>query len=106
MDAQGDSEFHDERQEGRSVRTIWKFPLNWNVQQSVNFPRGATILDVQMQGSTICLWAVVNTESPIEPRIIHVVGTGCEVPPQLYKEHYIGTVQVDGYVWHLFQESL
>lgn len=88
------------------MRTIWKFPLNWNEAQIVNFPKGARILDVQLQGSTICVWAIVNDDQPmtIEPRIIHVVGTGGEMPPQMYKEHYVGTVQTDGHVWHIFQE--
>lgn len=88
------------------MRTIWKFPLKWSATQIVNFPKGAIILDAQMQGPTVCVWAVINDDEPItmEPRFIHIVGTGNAMPVNLYKEDYIGTVQTNGFVWHIFQE--
>lgn len=41
------------------AETIWKFPLEIADSQSVVMPSGARILSAQMQGSTLCLWAVV-----------------------------------------------
>lgn len=45
-------------------RTIWKYPLAITDTQNVMMPEGAEILSAQMQGDTLCLWALVNPDAP------------------------------------------
>ncbi len=83
------------------MKAIWKFPLVDRCGlQFVAMPLGAEILTVQMQGTTITLWAKVNTENPMESVPIQIVGTG---NPYDSVGDYIGTVQLDMYVWHIFK---
>lgn len=74
--------------------------------QTVQMPTGAQILTAQMQGQTICLWALVDCEPelPKQNREIEIIGTGTiiiEAP-----RHYIATVQCGQWVWHLFEREL
>lgn len=82
------------------MTTIWKFPIALLERQVIQMPKGAHPLSVQMQGNTITLWAMVNTEHPMEDREIRIVGTGREADS---RDHYLGTVQVDGFIWHIFE---
>jgi hypothetical protein len=59
-------------------------------------------LALQVQGDTPTLWAIVDTDSTPEIRTILAFWTGQEVPDVLDALHYLGTVQIDGLVWHYF----
>jgi hypothetical protein len=89
------------------MNVIWKFPLEFTVhEQLIAMPQGATILTVQMQRGTPCLWATVDSNAPQTSRRIAIVGTGLEIKEHsapIYK--YIGTFQMaDGaFVWHVFE---
>ena len=85
------------------MQTIWKFDLNGpQDRQTINMPLGATILSVQMQGSTPSIWALVDdAEARVGKRIIHIVGTGFPCPG-LVARQFLATVQAGRFVWHLF----
>lgn len=85
------------------MKTIWKFPIQINDRQVVPMPKGAEILTAQMQGTSLCLWAVVDTDYKhvLKPRLIEVVGTGNPIPD--VSRHYIGSVQDRIFVWHVFE---
>jgi hypothetical protein len=87
------------------MMTIWKFPLTTTDEQVVQMPRNAVILSAQVQGQDICLWAMVNPESPKEGRHIRIVGTGHPFPEGRYCK-FIGTVQLEGgsLVFHVFEK--
>ena len=83
------------------MRAIWKYILDITDAQCLDMPSGAKILCVQMQGKTLCLWAVVD---PAQPKVRHtfrVYGTG----HPLDDNHgvYLGTVQVGMLVFHVFE---
>ena len=42
------------------MRAIWKYILDITDTQCLDMPDGAMTLCVQMQGETLCLWAVVD----------------------------------------------
>jgi hypothetical protein len=65
-------------------------------------PKGSEILDAQIQGDTLCLWAIVNPIEEEEDRKIHIVGTGNLFPE--IECCYLGTVQDGNFVWHVFEE--
>jgi hypothetical protein len=82
------------------MMTIWKYSLTLLDEQQIQIPEGAKILSVQIQNDEICIWALVDTERPKETRSIGIIGTGnpCWCP----NWNYIGTVQQDAFVWHIF----
>ncbi len=84
------------------MKTIWKFPLDLKEHQTVAMPSGARVLSVQMQQGTPTIWAVVNPSSEHTFRHVFVVGTGQYVPED---KTYIGTVQMEAYVWHVYIEE-
>lgn len=85
--------------------TIWKYEIGVTDEQTVMVPEGAEILCVQMQGTTPCLWALVNPKLKPAPRTIEIHGTGNPQAPET-AAHYIGTFQQFGgrLVWHVFEK--
>ena len=88
-------------------KTIWKFELDVTDCQKVMMPDGAEILTAQMQGNSLCLWAVVDPREQVKVgRIIEMFGTGNPVDCDMGTERrYISTVQMAGgqLIWHLFE---
>ena len=83
-------------------RQIWKFPIG-STEPMVSMPRGAEILTVQVQNGVPTIWALVDTDAPKAKRLIHIFGTGWDIPKKIHR--YIGTWQHDALVWHLFEEQ-
>lgn len=90
------------------MKTIWKFPLTAQTYQSIEMPIGASILTAQLQGETLCIWALVDkdlTSAQIEKRHFLIFGTGHDIMHG-YDLKYISTFQLHGgaLVFHLFEE--
>lgn len=84
-----------------SVETIHKYLLSGEAHQVVSMPASAQILSAQIQGDKICLWAQHPKDAPLAKRVIHVVGTGWDLPASASR--YIGTVQEGFLVWHIYE---
>lgn len=82
--------------------TTWKYPLKVQAQQTISIPRNSTMLTVQVQGDTPCLWVQVDTDEPSDDVIIRTFGTGHEMPND--PGEYVSTYQELGgsLVWHVF----
>jgi len=87
------------------MNKIFKYPLEVLSEQVVKMPKGAVILDVQVQNGKPCLWAVVDQYSPTVERTIYTLGTGQEVA--LRNRKHIATYQLDGgeLVYHVFGDT-
>ena len=85
------------------MNTIWKFPLRLTEAQNVAMPRDARILDIQTQGETPCIWALVDDDAPEVLRTFWIVGTGNPVP-EGQELVYRGTFQSGWFVGHVFEE--
>ena len=91
-------------------KTIWKFYLQVTDTQTISMPRDATILDVQVQEGEmhdipikqITVWAIVNPDNPTESVTFHLCATGHPINFVRAAQRYIGTVQIYGFVWHVF----
>lgn len=85
------------------MRTIYKYTLQINDSVAVGLPKGAEVLCIQPQASSLYLWALVDPEQPIEQRVFQIVGTGH--PTEMTKASYIETVQLFGgsLVYHIFE---
>lgn len=87
-----------------NMKTIYKYNLELGDDtQSLSLPKGAKILTVQIQGNYLCLWALVDKEAEeYESRTILICDT-CHDAGECTAEHYIATVQVGIFVWHIFE---
>lgn len=84
--------------------TIYKYSIEVTDVQMVSMPIGAEILTVQVQNETPCIWALVDSNAPLENVKIRVHGTGHPVNGEENLE-YIGTFQLLGgrLVFHTFK---
>jgi hypothetical protein len=82
------------------AKTIWKFPVEITDVQTINAPRGAEPLSVQLQGGQPCIWMLVDPTSPKAPYTVRCVGTGH--PTKVEAGAFIDTVQVGPLVFHFF----
>lgn len=85
------------------MKTLYKYPLEVTDEQTIELPKGAEILCVQVQKEAPCIWAKVDpTPSIIEQVAIKTYGTGELFPDG---EEYIGTYQLyeGDLVYHVFK---
>jgi hypothetical protein len=82
------------------TKQIWKYPLN-GIISNVEIPMDAEILTVQLQNGQPTIWALVNPKNELESRNFTIVGTGN--PFDDTNHQYIGTFQIEPFVWHLFE---
>ena len=81
------------------MKTIYKYTLDSH-DCTLQLPKGAEFLTVQLQNGIPTLWALVNPMTVTEERHICIVGTGWDVEDNM---KYI-TTYMDGYfVWHVFE---
>jgi len=85
-------------------KSIWKFPIKIEDEQSVLMPKDSELLSVQVQHGQICIWALVNIEAITVKRIIKMAGTGHDLTNRVPLGPFLGTVQVNGgqFIFHVF----
>ena len=87
-------------------KTIWKYPLEIEDNQSVELPIDAEILTVQTVKDKPYLWALVNPDGKTETRFIEIFGTGHPVGYDMgISRKYISTFQLaEGrLIFHVFE---
>lgn len=84
------------------MSTIYKYPIEVSDQWFVELPRASRILCVQMQNGSPWIWALVDTTAPkaVHRFDWHPTGRECNAPGV-----YVGTVQDNGMVFHLFYQG-
>ena len=84
---------------------IWKWTLEVTDMQSLLMPKGARLLDVQMQGGVPRLWALVGEHTQNEQRHFAMYGTGHPVPEE--PGDYVASFQIDdgALVFHVFERG-
>lgn len=84
------------------METIYKYKLETSFDiQLVEMPFGAIILSSQNQNGEIFIWAHVESFNSHEYRRFHVLGTGYPMPEN--RKSYIGTVQIEKLVYHIYE---
>ncbi len=83
-------------------KTIWKYELQMKDQQTIEMPKGAELLSVQVQFGIPVLWALVNPDAELVSRRIGTHGTGHSIQ---HGGRFIGTYQVCNgeLVFHVFE---
>lgn len=75
----------DERARGPRMsktvgHTIWKYQMPVAEKFIMALPKDAEVIRVEDQGGMFWLWAIVDTEAPIEERTFYGVKTGAPMP--------------------------
>ena len=85
--------------------TIHKYPFAVDDYVNINMPRFSRVLSVQTQNDMPCVWALVDTDSPLEIKRFRLVGTGHPIKEKEENLEFIGTFQLLGgeLVFHLFE---
>lgn len=86
------------------MKTIYKYSVRRGIF-TVDMPREAKLLSVQLQRGVPVVWAIVETTNAPERRILACLETGGFIDPSvLTSMSYVGTFQMhDGdLVMHLF----
>lgn len=73
-----------------------------NGSNGPKIPHGAKLLSVGVQNGSAYLWALVNPENPLRERLVVPAGTGHTLPPAVVEAPFLGTVHIDGLVFHFF----
>lgn len=83
--------------------TVYKYQVRHGVV-AMALPQGAKVLCARSQNETIQLWALVDTNAPLENRCFLVVQTSENISIETEKLIYIGTVELDGWwIGHVFE---
>lgn len=86
--------------------TIFKYPVLIEDHFTLELPKDARILTVQIQRETPQLWALVDSETEKETRYFRLSGTGHPLGEDYLRiTNYIGTFQMENgaLVFHLFE---
>jgi len=90
--------------------TVYKYPFVVDDYVNINMPKFSRVLSVQVQGvgginDSPCIWAIVDTDSPLEVKRFRLVGTGHPIKEKEENLEFIGTFQLLGgrLVFHLFE---
>lgn len=85
--------------------TIYKYPLDVCGSQSIEIPRGAVPLSVQVQHGCPQLWAIVDSDRQTEVVRVETVATGQPLDSgRMAGMSHVGTYQLRGgsLVFHVF----
>ena len=84
--------------------TVHKFSVQMCEEFTLDLPRGAEFLCVQVQNGKPEMWFRVDTSAQSAKQLFSVVGTGHRVESEISRLPYKGTFQLieENLVFHLF----
>lgn len=99
------SEVHITVDNRRDMKTIYKYDLIADDYVELAMPRNAWILSVKLQKGIPRIWALVDTEQPLETRTFRIAGTGHPIEEPTNKLQFVGTFLMveENLVFHLFE---
>jgi hypothetical protein len=77
------------RMSSATGRVIFKYQMPVLEQFTMKLPAGAEIVRMEDQGGMFWLWAVVDTNAPMEDRHMRAFKTGAKIPDGI-KLRYLG----------------
>ena len=86
------------------MRTIFKQSLEIEDKQTIQLPQHYKILHLGVQQGVPTIWYECFHDHPLVPLEIYCFGTGYNMD-NLPKLDYLGTVQIDGFVWHFYAKG-
>lgn len=83
---------------------IWKYFLPVEDKFTIEMPFGAKILHVDKQGiGGGHIWVKVESRNSVEVREFRTIGTGHPIKEK--RLQYLGTYQMNQFVWHIFEKT-
>lgn len=82
---------------------IWKYQFEIDDVVTLHIPATHVVLSIQNQDGFPTLWAMVDPQSEKVMETLYVYGTGHPIKPA--NKNHIGTIQIDGLVWHIFTKT-
>ncbi|HEY4088805.1 MAG TPA: hypothetical protein VGM43_22900 [Bryobacteraceae bacterium] len=82
---------------------IYKYDISLTDHVRLSLPKDARILDAQIQGARLRLWAVVDPDAPHETVEFRIIGTGHPIIDYRPDWGHVSTVQDREFVWHIFR---
>lgn len=86
------------------MKTIWKYKIEPPFSV-ITMPRDAEVISLQIQNGAPYLWAVVETNNPTIERVFKTFCTGEPIVDFDGLKSFIGTYQLNGYVFHVFEDD-
>lgn len=83
-------------------RTIHKYVLDLQGDWKIRAPEVFEPLSVQLQRGQICIWAIVDPQGEQRQHQFYVAGTGHPLRQDAAAQRFVGTVQQNDFVWHIF----
>lgn len=75
-----DTQLRGPRMSQTTGRVIFKYQMPVLEQFTIDLPKNAEIIRVQDQDGVFWLWAVVDTDAPMEKRYFRAFKTGASIP--------------------------
>lgn len=88
------------------MKTIFKTKLDICDLQNIELPIDFRILHLDKQDGVPCIWYECDSTSPLVSLQIYCYGTGYNMDDEAHPKKYIGTVQIDGFVWHFYRGDM
>jgi hypothetical protein len=85
------------------MNTIHKYELEITESQMISPPSTRRLLKVAEQNGKLNIWFAVDDAMEDEHTLIHIVGTGHEIPDHCVNSHIDSVLMSNGLVWHIFQ---
>lgn len=71
----------------------------------VKMHKGFDLLDIQVQGTKLCAWAIVEDSNELVITEFVILGTGREIPKHFQNTlRHVKTIQHGPEVWHVFKK--
>lgn len=91
-------------------RIIYKYPLELGyTEQNIQIPEASQVLDIQMQGDTPVLWALVDPRKQLQQMSVDIYMTGQEIDIEhwdMFEIEHFKTLQIGDMVYHFFLEQI
>lgn len=85
------------------METIYKYQLELTEFQQIVMPKRHRALSVQVQNGGLCIWVNVDNASAADGvMLVQIHGTGDNLDPLPPEYSFLGTVQMDSFVWHVY----
>ena len=85
------------------MNEIWKFELGTEKIKQIEMPTVKNILSVQVQNGVAYLWVLLDTEGTLQTYTFLTYGTGWPIAASPVLGSFIGTYQLPGLVFHVFE---
>jgi hypothetical protein len=82
--------------------TIYKYQFNVADSFEIEMPIHSDVLSIQLQNGKPTMWVKIDTSQEMVRRMFLAFGTGHPMTSLIDLRH-IGTIQINGFVWHIFE---